>query len=228
VNVTLAGVAVTVTTRTVPVPVKLTICGEFDAVSVTERVPVRVPATVGENVTLTVQFAPPFSVAGQLLVWPKSPLDAIEMVVDTLLVFFTITGWLALVVPTAWEENVNFAGATTTVTEEAVPVPVRLTVWGEFDAVSVIVIAPVRVPDTVGVNVTLTVQFASAFSVAGQVLVSPKSPLGAIEIVVFPVPELVTVTDWLALVVPIVCEPNVKLVGEGVTMGAGTWYTKNG
>jgi hypothetical protein len=94
--------------------------------------------------------------------------------------------------------------------------------------VSVIVIAPVRVPVAVGVNVTLTVQFASAFSVGGQVLVSAKSPLGAIEIVVLAAPELVTITAWLALVVPTPCEANVKLVGEGVTTGTGAWYTKNG
>jgi hypothetical protein len=103
----------------------------------------------------------------------------------------------------------------------AAPVPVRLTVCGEFAAVSVIVIEPVREPVAVGVKVTLTVQFVPAFSVAGQVLVSTKSPLGAMEIVVLSAPEFVTVTGWLGLVVPTTCEPNVKDAGEGVMIGAG-------
>jgi hypothetical protein len=40
----------------------------------------------------------------------------------------------------------------------AVPVPVRLTVWGLFVALSVKVNVAARLPAVVGVNVTLTVQ----------------------------------------------------------------------
>ena len=146
---------------------------------------------------------------------------AIEIDVDAVPVFFTVMGLLGLVVPTVCEAKVRAAGVTMTVTVLAVPVPVRLTVCGEFAAVSVMVIEPVRVPDAVGVKVTFTVQFAPAFSVAGQVLVSAKSPLGAMEIVVPRAPEFVTVMGWLALVVPTACEQKVSEVGEGVMIGAG-------
>ena len=62
--------AVTITVPLLaPVPVRLTVCGEFVAWSVMETAPVRVPAAVGANVTFTVQN-PPFAAneAGQLFV----------------------------------------------------------------------------------------------------------------------------------------------------------------
>ena len=46
------------------------------------------------------------------------------------------------------------------ITTGAVPVPVSFTVCGEFVAVSVIEIEPVRVPVASGVNVMLIVQLA--------------------------------------------------------------------
>jgi len=63
--------------------------------------PVRVPVVVGVNVTLTVQLAPAASVVEQAFVCAKSPLAApMESIVVTVPVFFTVTGLLALVVPT--------------------------------------------------------------------------------------------------------------------------------
>jgi hypothetical protein len=43
---------------TVPVPVKLTLCGLAEVLSLTLNVPDRVPEDVGLKVTLMVQFAP--------------------------------------------------------------------------------------------------------------------------------------------------------------------------
>ena len=105
-------------------------------------------------------------------------------------------------------------GVAVTVTVAAAPVPVSPTDCGEFVAWSVIEIEPVRVPVVVGLNVTLTVQLAPAASVVEQVFVCAKSPVAApMESVVVPVPIFFTVTGWLALVVPTVCDVNVKLVG---------------
>lgn len=104
-NVSLVGVTVTITVPAeAPVPERLTVCGEFEAESVTEIVPESDPVAVGAKVALTVQLTPAFNVAGetgQLLVWPKFVLAAIETVVLPVPVFFTVMGWLALVVPTA-------------------------------------------------------------------------------------------------------------------------------
>jgi hypothetical protein len=54
---------------------------------------------------------------------------------------------------------------------KATPVPLKLTLCGLPVALLVIVIAPVRVPATVGVKVTLIVQLAPAASVDPQVVV---------------------------------------------------------
>jgi hypothetical protein len=53
------------------------------------------------------------------------------------------------------------------------PVPVRLTLCGLLAALSVKVIAPVRVPTAVGVKVTLIVQLPAAATNVPQVLVCP-------------------------------------------------------
>jgi len=58
---------------------------------------------------------------------------------------------------------------------------VRLTICGEFAALSVMVMAPLTAPTIVGVKVTFTVQLAFMASVL-QLSVSPKSPLGLMEI----------------------------------------------
>ena len=62
---------------------------------------------------------------------------------------------------------------------------------------------PVRVPDAVGVKVTLTVQEALAAMLAPQLLLWAKSPLVLTpEIEAAAEPVLVTVTDCAALVLP--------------------------
>jgi hypothetical protein len=60
-NVKLAGVRLTATT---PAPVKATVCGLFDALSLTDRVADFKPALLGENVTAIVQLAPAARVFG--------------------------------------------------------------------------------------------------------------------------------------------------------------------
>jgi hypothetical protein len=129
VKVSLVGVAVT-TTAALPVPVRLTICGEFEAESVTEIVPESEPVAVGAKVAFTVQLTPAFNVVGetgQLLVCAKFVLAAIETVVFPVPVFFTVIAWLALVLPTAVAGKVNVVGVAVTVTVAAAPVPVRPT-----------------------------------------------------------------------------------------------------
>lgn len=52
----------------VPLPVSAIFCTLVRAESLIDKVPVRVPVCVGAKVTLTVQFLPTVSFAGQLLV----------------------------------------------------------------------------------------------------------------------------------------------------------------
>lgn len=94
------GLAVTVVTAGVAVPDRATVCGEFDALSVTAIFPVRFPAVVGANVGVIVQVAPPASVigaTGQEFVCVKLVLAVIAIVVAVLPVFFTVIAEPALV-----------------------------------------------------------------------------------------------------------------------------------
>jgi hypothetical protein len=90
-------------------------------------------------------------------------------------VFVSVTLWGLLLVPTAWAGKVKEVGER--LTAGPVPVPVRLTVWVEGLALSVMVRVPVLVPAVVGLKVTLMVQLAPAATLEPQVLVWEKSPL---------------------------------------------------
>ena len=95
--------------------------------SVTVRVPVRVPLAAGSKVTLMLQEAPAATLEPQVLVWEKSPLTAMLVMVRAevpVLVRVTLCG--LLLVPTAWEANVKEVGER--LTTGPPPVPVRLTV----------------------------------------------------------------------------------------------------
>src|SRR5215472_8964782 len=101
-----------------------------------------------------------------------------------------------------------------------VPVPVRLMVTGLPTELSVMVTDPVRVPVVVGVNVTLMVQVACDHRLDGQLLVSAKSPLAAILLIVSgSLPVFVTVTVWGELVVPTCWLPKDRFVGDGMSAG---------
>lgn len=89
-----------------------------------------------------------------------------------------------------------------------------------FEASSVIVSAPVRVPAAVGVNVTFTVHWAPAASVEAQLLVSAKSPDAAIlEISRIASPVLDSVTVCAELVEDTCCAAKVKEEGESDATG---------
>ena len=101
--------------------------------------------------------------------------------------------------------------------------PDKLTVCGLPAALSLTLTAAVRAPFAVGLNLTLMVQLAPAFSELPQVLVCKKSPelvpVIPIEMPVMEVvPTLVNVTFLAGLVVPTVTVPKFRLVGESLAV----------
>jgi len=70
------------------VPERLIVRVESAAVLTTVTLPEKLPALGGVNVTTMVQVAPPASVAGQLLAWPKSALAAMLVMATLELVLF--------------------------------------------------------------------------------------------------------------------------------------------
>ena len=107
-NVKPVGVTVNWGELEAPVPVSDTFCGLLEAESVRVSVPVRVPAPVGVKVTLMVQLTPAARLLPQLLVWEKSPLVVMELMLMELavsLVAVTVCG--ALLLPTFCEAKVK-------------------------------------------------------------------------------------------------------------------------
>lgn len=83
-----------------PVPLRLTTCGESGAESLTESAPLIAPPTLGVKVTFTVQLAPEARLVPHvLLATAKFPVAPIEFIVTVdALEFFRVTVCAALVV----------------------------------------------------------------------------------------------------------------------------------
>lgn len=162
--------------------------------------PDRDPATVGMKVTDILQLDPPARDPPQLFVSLKSPLARISEKLRGLLpMFVSVSFRAALVVNTPWFPKFKLGGASWT----NVPVPVKSSVCGEPGSLSANVTPPVRKPEFVGVNVTLTEQLAPAFSPLAHVFVCAKSPNASMSVKLIAVDAvLVTVTVCFVLVLP--------------------------
>jgi hypothetical protein len=194
-----------------PVPLRVTVCGDPDALSVTVTDAPRLPAAVGVNVTEMLQFPPAATLAPHVLVCAKSPafvpvtaMLVIDRAPDPVL--FSVTAWAVLVAPTFWLVKVRLPEVSDAIGTPT-PVPVRVTVCGDPDALSVMVTEAFRLPAAVGVNVTEMLQFPPAATLAPHVLVCTKSPAfvpvtAMLAIDRAPDPVLFSVTDWAVLVVP--------------------------
>ena len=144
-------------------------------------------------------------------------------------VFLKVATCGVLVAPVAQEPNARLDGVRLTPGAGAAPVPVRLTDSGLLSPLSVICTAALLVPAAEGVNVTLMVQLApiaSVLGLRGQVLPWAKSdafaPCSVISVIASAaVPILLTVTVFDALVVPVVCEANVRELGRTDAAGVG-------
>jgi hypothetical protein len=114
-----------------PVPDKLTVCGLPGALSVTLRVPVEVPSTVGVNVRLTLQVLPAANVApqvvaeianGPLTLNPLKSSVAVAVFTFLMTTFFTLLTVSSFVVLKLSGEGVN-VGASNTLEDQLKMVP---------------------------------------------------------------------------------------------------------
>ena len=169
-----------------PVPFSVTDCGEPETLSVMVRAPVRAPPAVGMNVTEMVQLPTAANALPQLLVSAKSPDAAMdEMLSVDPPVLESTTGCATLVEPVGAVAKVRLAGATVTVGGGSVAVPLRPIVCGEPVALLAMVTEPVRLPVTVGANVTLSWQLEFGPIATPQALDTAK-PVDA-------------VTEWMVI-----------------------------
>jgi len=125
------------------VPVRLTVCGEPEALSVTDNAAEKLAAEAGVKVMEMEQVALAARVSPQVLVWAKSltsfPPRAIPLIFNVALpVFLSMAVWAALVEPVCAVKLSEAGVSETTGAGGAVPVPVRATVCGEPVALSAI------------------------------------------------------------------------------------------
>jgi hypothetical protein len=188
------------------------VVGLLLALLVTVSVPVRLPAAVGVNVTVTVHEALTASVP-QLFVSLKSPVtETPEILAEAVPVLVTVTDVLAAEDPSTVLGKVSAPGFVLRTGPAAVPVPERLTVLVTPPATTVS--EPERLPEADGVKVTLTEQLPFAAIDEPQLLVSAKSPVVEMEATdAAELVELVTATVCAPLVVPLTCEPKFSALG---------------
>jgi hypothetical protein len=185
--------------------------------------PVLLPAAVGVNVTLMVQFAPAGKLVPQVLLCAKSPVATMLVIIKAAVpVLLNATACGALVVPKGWLEKVRLVTDKLTIGAGR-PSPASTIVCGLSEALSVMVTEPYRFPGAVGAKVTVIVHAIPTATLAPQVLVWAKSPLTA-TLVMFkvPLPVFVRVTVWGALVLPTAWPVKVRLWGTSVTTGASS------
>jgi len=197
----------------VPVPLSEIASGEFGALLAIEALPVAAPAAVGLNFTVNEVLCPAFSVVAEspLMLNPAPDAEPDEIATLPVPVLVSVTD-ISELLPTAKLPKLSAAGFA--VRCGCVPTPTRLTVRVGFDALLMIVTAPVALPAAAGANVAVKVVVWPAFRVKGAspLMLKPAPDATACEIAMEAAPEFVSVTDWLPLV-PTVTFPYDRLPG---------------
>lgn len=198
--------------------------------SVSVRLPERLPLAVGVNVTLITQL--PLAASGVLVLQvvplaatAKSPVAAMLVKVkDAVPLLVTVTALGALVIPRTVAGNDTLLGDN--IASGPVPVPVNEMTLGLSPALSVTITSPLRTPASVGVNTMAMVQLALTATPAPQLSVSLKSPLAAILAMANATsPLFVKVTVSAELGVLSCWLPNERLPVDRITK-AGSWICR--
>jgi hypothetical protein len=144
-----------------PVPLNETVVEEGALLLEMLIAPLRVPVAVGRNVTWITQLLFAATLAGQLLLWEKSPLMLMELICSgALLVFISVTIWEALLVFTSWFAKLRLAGDS--VGAASTPLPERGTLVGLVGASLVMLSVAEPGPGDRGVNPIWIVQLPPA------------------------------------------------------------------
>ena len=212
-------------------PESATVWGLPVALSVNTRFAEKPPDAAGLNVTLAVQLAATARLVPQVLL-AIAKLDAFAPEIAALLIvtavfvpFVIVTVCGELVTPSAVFPNETLDGVTVRVppADEA-PVPDNAAVCGLLLELSETVNVAARVPATVGLNATVTVQLAAAARLVPQVLLAiEKSPgfvpvMAMLLMVIDVVPAFFRVVVCDALVDPMFTVPNASEVGDNATV----------
>lgn len=224
---------ITGTATDVPTPLKATLCGLPEALSVMLIWPVKLPAAVGVKIRPIWQLllgATDVAQSGGDAETRATRLNGAPTLIALSVrlakpVLVTTTFCVALLVLAVCAAKASDAGARLMPgTGKAVPVPVSVMMCGEPGALLTIVMLPEIAVAVSGVKVMLIGQArltASEAGLIGQEVVKPKSPLAVMLVIVSrPVPALPNVTSVAGLVVLTVRAPKTTEGGVRVIAGA--------
>lgn len=192
--------------------------GEPGALLVIEMEPVALPAAVGANLTLKVEFEPAVSVSGVVrpdMLKPAPEALAAEIVTLAVPVFVTVTGTVE-VAPVSRLPKLTLAGFADSA--PWTPVPVKATVGSESLLTTEIV--PEALPAVDGSKTAENVVLWPAPRVTGTVMPLTLKPVPVAltcVIVVLVLPLLLIVTVWVALL-PTASLPKAMLPGFTVSV----------
>jgi hypothetical protein len=178
----------------VPIPVKATLCGLPAASSLIVRIPLLVPLAVGWKTTASEQV-PPGASTVQLLVWLKSPVTEVFETLSAMLpLLVKVMVCAALAEVTTAEPKSKVVAESNATAPDPDPVS-GIVIWPGV-ALEEITTLPVRAPSPLGVKLMAIWHALPEANVAGQSLLSLKSPCIEIpEIETGPPPVFVTVND---------------------------------
>jgi hypothetical protein len=203
----------------VPVPLKVTVAGEFGALLTIEMLPLALPADVGANLALKVVLSPAPNVSGAVIpvVLKPAPVTVTAEIVAVAEPPFVRVMVCELLVPVATLPNAVLVGDAANCA--CVPVPLKEIVVGEFGALLTIEMVPLALPADVGANFALNVVLSPAPNVSGvlnPLMLRPVPDTVALDIVTLAVPELVNVMDCVPLL-PTATDPKFTLEGLAAT-----------
>jgi hypothetical protein len=199
-----------------PVPVNGIVSVGFDALDVIVTAPLTLPADAGANVTVKFTLCPAVSVTGVLMPLRLKPvplMPACEIVTLEPPVLVIVPERVGLL-PTVTLPKSRLVGFDARVPTET-PVPDNGIVSVGFDALDVIVTAPLTLPADAGANVTVKFALCPDVSVTGVLMplrLKPVPLMPACEIVTLEPPVLVIDPERVGLL-PTVTLPNASLVG---------------
>lgn len=203
----------------VPVPVRVTVVGEFAELLVSTNEPLAAPETVGVNVTLSGRLALGFSVTGNVAPLyangPEAEIEVIETDAE-LLLFASVTVCLLLVLLTASFPKLSDAGFAESCPAGEVPVPLSTIAVGDVGELLTNDKVPVSLPEVVGAKSTVIVPDPPAVTDIGKdrpgvPKPAPRKFAAVMERAVPPAFE--TVSDCLPLL-PTLTLPNARLPGS--------------
>jgi hypothetical protein len=151
-NETVAGLAPSVELVATPVPERVSVCGEFGALSVKLMLPVAAPVAVGANCAENDIDWPAGRVVGRASPAIPKALPATLAILMTTLEFPVFVSFTLCEVlwPTVIFPKFHVAGETDR--PACAPVPLKEIASGELDASLITVIAPLAEPEAVGAN----------------------------------------------------------------------------